>query len=83
MIDLMTDEAPKKGKGKPKAGAGKKFPSRANYKSMYLPRYLWNYLHGLAETQDRSVSYMAKRAVEEYLRANGIDPKVPKADKPS
>jgi hypothetical protein len=54
--------AKKKGSGK---GLG-----RENLKYVGLPSDLWEQLAALAETQDRSVSWMARQAVKEYLERN-------------
>lgn len=49
-------------------------PSRDKYQSLYLPKTLWAMLKELGDKEDRSVSYMAKRAVEEYLKRHGKEP---------
>lgn len=53
-------------KPKPEA-AGKRYPSRDQTKYVALPLDVWTKLKALADADDRSVSWMAKRAVLEYI----------------
>lgn len=45
----------------------KRYPSRDNIKYVALPLELWERLKGLADDEDRSVSWMVRKAVRELL----------------
>lgn len=44
-------------------------PSRATYRYVYIPEKLAQELDKVAEEQDRSLSYLVKKAVEAYLNS--------------
>ena len=48
-------------------------PSRANYRYVYIPEVLAVQLDKIAEEQDRSLSYLVKKAVEAYLQSHKVD----------
>lgn len=43
------------------------YPSRANYKGTYLPKDIYEELDSYAAADDRSASFLVRRAVERYL----------------
>lgn len=45
----------------------KKYPSRAKLKYVYIPLEQWEALHAIGEPIERSVSWLVKQAVREYL----------------
>lgn len=45
----------------------KRPPSRENYKYFYIPRKLAEEIEAIAEKEDRSGSYMVKKAVEAFV----------------
>jgi hypothetical protein len=55
--------------------ASKRFPSRENTKYVGIPRELWDILDGLAESDERSVAYFAKKYIREGLERDGKLPK--------
>ncbi len=61
-MELM---APKRKAKKP----AKRPPSRDNYVYVYIPRALADQLQAIAAQQDRSLSYMAKKAVEHFIES--------------
>lgn len=54
-------------------------PSRRQYKQTYLPKAHWESLRELGVAQERSVAYLVKKAVEEYLQKHGKLPPKPSA----
>ena len=50
-----------------KKPAKKRFPSREKIKYVYISVDLWNRLKAVAESQERSVAYIARKAVEKFL----------------
>ncbi len=55
-------------KRKPKKPA-KRSPSRDTYTYVYIPNELAEKLKVIADQQDRSLSYMAKKAVEHFIES--------------
>ena len=45
----------------------KPFPSRANVKYVPIPKSMWAELKALGAPDERSVSYMTRRAVREFI----------------
>jgi len=49
----------------------KRYPSRDKVKYVPVPLDMWDALEELGKTDDRSVSYMARKAIREFLKREG------------
>lgn len=63
MLDAMA-------KRKKPPGPKQPYPSRANYKGVYIPKALAEELQIIADKQERSLSYIVKKACEAFRDAN-------------
>lgn len=63
-----------KKKPKPeKAEEKPRYPSRENYRSMYLPKAVYEAVEKVARSQERSVSFMAKKLILKALADMGVE----------
>jgi hypothetical protein len=60
-----------------KKPGGKRYPSRDNTKYVGLPLAMWRVLKAVGQEQERSASYMARKAVQAMLEALGRWPLPP------
>ena len=52
----------------------KRFPSRDKVKYIPIPTDIWDALKSLGAPDERSVSYMARKAMREFLERSGKRP---------
>jgi hypothetical protein len=58
-----------------------RYPSRAAVKYVGIPKEFWDILEAMGAPDDRSVAWMARKAIREYLERNGQLPKKQPPDK--
>ena len=69
---MATTMAKKKPVGKP--GERKRYPSRENTRYVALPLALYEVLEVIGLEEDRSISWLARKAVREFLERHGRMP---------
>jgi len=73
-VDILHDDGYDSGMAKKNTGASgdaKRYPSRDKFKYVAVPVEFWDVLNVIGQEEERSVAYMVKVAVREWLEKRG------------